>query len=90
MSHPTAQEKRGYGSSMSLGPTISEAEDVFPAGACTQGTHIHPIYTRLTPQITDRDSEHPHEHKQHQRPPPAPLSGSPGWRSTIETIYIHM
>lgn len=88
MPHPTAQEKRGYCSSMSPGPTSSEAEEVFPVGACTKSTRIYHIYTQLAPQITERHSEHPHEHRQHQQPRPAPLSGSPGWSSTSENIYV--
>lgn len=90
MPHPTAQDRRGYCSSMSPGPTSSEAEDVFPAGACTQSTLIRHIYTWLAPQITDRHSEHPHKHRQHRQCHPAPLSGSPGWRSTSQNIHIRI
>lgn len=47
MLDPTAQERRGCYHSTSPGPTISEAEDVVPAGTHTRNTHTHCVYTYI-------------------------------------------
>lgn len=47
MLDPTTQVREACCYSVLPDATSSEADDVFPAGACTYNTHIHYIYTNI-------------------------------------------
>lgn len=47
MLDPTTQVRQACCYSVLPDATSSEADDVFPAGACTYNTHIHYIYTNI-------------------------------------------
>lgn len=51
---------------MSTVLTSREAEDLFPAGTCTQSTYIHHIYTCMNIYVVDKlqaDTHNTHRHK---------------------------
>lgn len=87
MQDSTAQERQDCCCSMSLSPTSSEAEDVFPAGTCTH-VYTRDIHICIASHTDHRQTEHPYKHRQHQCPH---LLHSPAGQDggSLVRIYIH-